>query len=323
MVVFLKLILNSIFLFALMQFLSKPVSNLALGDSRYDTFAFNKDETTAGINIVYNILLSNIYMLVASEIVSDELKEKVYLIVVFYLIIRYVFLILILSRWSLLNIKYELTIILMTLVGTYLLYMNVINKGISILIPIEDFKNEIVLLIILFLFNVFQKSLTKIFSDRDNTSNRANYIRRKYTVFFDKYDDKINREIEKYEYFENRDSDKKMFKLFFYSIMVYEDFSRPVFFRKIENVSSQKSNRKMSTGIMQVMGYDSKSDEQSIEEAISILLPSFDEKFDSKFIYNFWIKDVTNDYNPQIDNADTYSKEINFIFIELKKITMT
>ena len=156
------------------------------------------------------------------------------------------------------NIKYELTIILMTLVGTYLLYMNVINKGISILIPIEDFKNEIVLLIILFLFNVFQKSLTKIFSDRDNTSNRANYIRRKYTVFFDKYDDKINREIEKYEYFENRDSDKKMFKLFFYSIMVYEDFSRPVFFRKIENVSSQKSNRKMSTGIMQVMGYDSK-----------------------------------------------------------------
>ena len=86
------IVVNSIILFILMQILGVPLSNLAVINFKYDTFTFSKDKTTSGMNIIYNMFLSNIYMLLIYELVEDiQMKKSVYLIVLGYLFIRYLF----------------------------------------------------------------------------------------------------------------------------------------------------------------------------------------------------------------------------------------
>ncbi|MDN6829278.1 MAG: hypothetical protein L0M04_11585, partial [Enterococcus sp.] len=111
---------NGLILFFFMQILGKPISNLAVLKDRYDSFSFSEDETTSGINIIYNMLLPNIYILFLYELpISKGYHDKLYMIVVAYLVIRYCFLIFILGRISLLNFRYELTLIILALAGTY------------------------------------------------------------------------------------------------------------------------------------------------------------------------------------------------------------
>ncbi|WP_369669305.1 hypothetical protein [Enterococcus faecium] len=61
------IIMNSLVLFVIMQILGVPISNLALLKQKYDTFSFSEDKTTSGINIIYNIFISNIYILLLNE----------------------------------------------------------------------------------------------------------------------------------------------------------------------------------------------------------------------------------------------------------------
>lgn len=72
MIVF--IFINSVILFILMQILGVPLSNLAVIDFKYDTFTFSKDKSTSGMNIIYNMLLANIYMLFIYELVEGECK---------------------------------------------------------------------------------------------------------------------------------------------------------------------------------------------------------------------------------------------------------
>ena len=82
-----------------MQILGVPLSNLAVIDFKYDTFTFSKDKSTSGMNIIYNMLLANIYMLFIYELVEDnQIKNLVYFIVIGYLIIRYAYILLVLNR---------------------------------------------------------------------------------------------------------------------------------------------------------------------------------------------------------------------------------
>ncbi len=114
MIVF--IFINSVILFILMQILGVPLSNLAVIDFKYDTFTFSKDKSTSGMNIIYNMLLANIYMLFIYELVEDnQIKNLVYFIVIGYLIIRYAYILLVLNRLKLLNLKYECTLIILTL----------------------------------------------------------------------------------------------------------------------------------------------------------------------------------------------------------------
>ncbi|MFW3588864.1 hypothetical protein ACODGR_10200 [Vagococcus fluvialis] len=78
-------LLNSFVLFILMQILGIPISNLSSGKLKYDSFSFNKEDTTAGANIIYNILLSNIYMLIIYEFSNPIYHNKIYFIVIGWL----------------------------------------------------------------------------------------------------------------------------------------------------------------------------------------------------------------------------------------------
>ncbi len=321
MIVF--IFINSVILFILMQILGVPLSNLAVIDFKYDTFTFSKDKSTSGMNIIYNMLLANIYMLFIYELVEDnQIKNLVYFIVIGYLIIRYAYILLVLNRLKLLNLKYECTLIILTLFFTYLIQKNIITENISMKIPIEEFKNEILLLGILFLFSVFKGVLLENFSNRNNTSDRTAYIRYFYLKFLDKYDGIIDTQIEKSGYFTDTiENEKQEFKLLVYSFIIFENFSRPRFYRIIENVLSKISKNEVSTGIMQIRSKKALSDKESVLLGVDILVNSFYNHYlqDPNSRWD-WIDRICDDYNPQV--GSDYIIEINYILDELKKVTL-
>lgn len=318
------IVINSIILFILMQVLGVPLSNLAVINFQYDTFAFSKNKTTSGMNIIYNMFLPNIYMLLIYEFIEDvQIKKSVYLIVLGYLFIRYFFIIFILNRFKLLTLRYEGTLILLTLASTYIVNSNIIEKDISVKIPIEDFKNEIVLLVILFLYSIFKTSLINNFDNRNSTSDRKKYIRFTYYKFLDKYAKDIDNQIDELEYFsETTEIEKRYFKLLVYSLIIYENFSRPKFYRIVENTSSKILKKEHSTGVMQIKSRFTYTDEKSISIGINLLIDSFSKNYVDENMYsNTWIDKMCNDYNPQDGNE--YINEVKYIFYELKILTLS
>lgn len=51
-------------LFFIMQNLGVPISNLSKFEKKYDQFSFYKSEATSGVNILFNIFISAIFILV-------------------------------------------------------------------------------------------------------------------------------------------------------------------------------------------------------------------------------------------------------------------
>lgn len=317
-------LLNSFVLFALMQILGIPISNLSSGKLKYDSFSFNKEDTTAGANIIYNILLSNIYMLIIYEFSNPIYHNKIYFIVIGYLIVRYLFIFIILDRGILLNFKFESTLIILTILMTVYLYKNIIKENISLKIPIEDFKNEIVLLVILFLFSIFKEAILNIFKKRKNTSERKKYIQNQYNSMQINYGEIVENKIAEQHLehdsisYENL---KNIYSRLIFSIMIYENYSRPKLFRLIEKKVSKYSSKKISTGIMQVKGMKPKTDTESIEEAIELIRDAFLKNvIEGSIGYFYWINSVCDVYNPS--ENEEYSMEIKYIYnmlLDIKK----
>lgn len=309
--------INSLILFFIMQVCGVPISNLAVLEQKYDTFKFSNDKTTSGVNIIYNVFLSNIYILFLNELsFSKPYVEKLYLIVVGYLLIRYIAIFFILQRGLLLNAKYELTLIGLVLLGTYLVFTQIINANISMRIPIEDFKNEIMLLLIIFLYDIFKNTLITSFESRDVTARRASYIRKKYSYFFNRYNPCILNNVND-DMNLNEDMRRK-FILLIYSFIIYENFSRPKFYRIMEKTISKFSSKRFSTGVMQVKSRYSLSDEESIVLGIAILKNKVTEMGINN-INDYWVQSIANEYNPSNDKQ--YAQEILYIYRELSSFT--
>ncbi|MCW6662195.1 hypothetical protein NHG28_08210, partial [Aerococcaceae bacterium NML201209] len=118
---FLGIIINSLVLFILVQSLGVPLSNLMVLESKYDVFAFSEENTTAGENLIYNMVIPNLYVLCLYGLdLLGELYEEPYLIVGGYILIRYFVIVIILGRFYLLKIKYEIILVFLTLTATYL-----------------------------------------------------------------------------------------------------------------------------------------------------------------------------------------------------------
>lgn len=314
------ILINSFVLFLIMQLLGVPISNLVNLKQKYDTFSFSNDKTTSGINIIYNIFLPNIYILCLNEInYTKPYVNYLYLIVIGYLLIRYIVIFFILQRGTLLNFRYEFTLIFFVVFGTYMVFNKIIKVGISLMVPIKEFKNEIMLLLILFLYDIFKKGLVIIFENRDVSSKRIIYIRKEYSVLFNKYADYITNNID--DNLKKNKKNKKKYRKFLlltYSIMIYENFSRPKIYRSIEFIASNYSSKKFSTGIMQVQSRNPYNDKDSIVEGIRILEGYFNE-VDNYENEGKWVIEIADKYNQSKNNQ--YANEILYIFQELDSFT--
>lgn len=311
---FLGIIINSLVLFILVQSLGVPLSNLMVLESKYDVFAFSEENTTAGENLIYNMVIPNLYVLCLYGLdLLGELYEEPYLIVGGYILIRYFVIVIILGRFYLLKIKYEIILVFLTLTATYLVNTYIILKKISLIVPIEEFKNEMSLLFILFLYKICKKVIVDLFRKRNDTTNRKKYVDNKFKRLYSKYNKHISKIItERVELERSRlkEDDEKKIALFLYSIMIYEDFARPRFLRYIENLTHKLVKTNYSLGIMQFRSKYPLNDEGSISFAIALLFNICKKEGYQMEEVNF--RDIANSYN--ISDDSQYSNEVLYIY---------
>lgn len=308
-----------------MQILGVRISNLAILDDSYDQFSFNKNETTSGFNIIYNMFLPNLYMLIINEFfLGFKFSHYMYYIVIGYLLIRYLVIGLFLGRIRLLNVKYELTLVFLTLTVTYIAFSQFISKNISFFIPIEEFRNELFLLIILFLYSIFKNRIMNYFNSRENTSNRKKYIIYQFNKFYKKYNKHIQYEFEFIVSQKNINNyivkNKKKLITILYSIMIYENYSRPKLFRFIENILYKNSTKIHSTGIMQTQNYRINNDFESITIATRKIIDySLKQNNDDSSLNRTQILQIVNNYN--ISDDFEYGHEVLYIYSILEQET--
>jgi len=153
---------------------------------------------------------------------------------------------------------------LLSIYASYFLYVHYIAKGPDYLLPsIEDFRTELWLIIILFLYKVFNEiNLTEGVNMKGFQRSciaRYNRLSRQYS----KYLDELIKQ-------------HKQLELLFFSVAIYEDLNRNWLHRKLERLFFPFLKNK-TTGIMQVYGERPRTDKESIEIAQKILLQNFKE----------------------------------------------
>lgn len=302
-------------LFFIMQNLSLPISNLSKFEKKYDQFSFYKSEATSGVNILFNIFISGIFILILYALFPMIDHGDLVWIVPSYILFRYTFIFL-LGRFSLLKPRYELLLSCLTLLSSWAVNHFIIRENLSLSFSFENFKDELEILLTFFIYDVIKNLIIGSFDNRDITSQRKRYIYKRLRKLRNKYD-YLMRIYLKYKYMEGLsflEKDNEQILNMVYAIMIYEDFTRPKLIRNIEFIVSKFLNQsQFSLGIMQVKNKENDKnldDENSIYSAIDILLKEMTDILSDG--HNFSIFTVADRYNPSHNSE--YAFEVEYIY---------
>lgn len=318
-------ICNAIFLFAIMQFFGSTIHSTESGVKEYSAISFSKknEDHSFGSNLILNLILPSVYILILSDFLYRYFNGKfvsvVFLIIPSYFLFRILFVVFILNRTRLINIKFQaLNILSSSLVG-YILFKNVILKTEDIFISFDEFKNEMWLLIILYCYNLFRNKLNQILTQDKIVNNNLKlaYIKSKYEKYKKKYQ------------FEELTYENPYIQVLFFSIMILEDFNRPKFYRMIELFLFRTRKKRMTLGIMQVSTNELITDRESCNLALSLIkkmvfeyISEYNENKDGEYNLeniieeegiNGLIRTVVYKYNESISYVDEVIKIFNVI----------
>lgn len=265
-----------------------------------------QEETAPLFNYFFKVLAPVVYIICLAALFQvlklDCLNERIYLVVVYYWIYRFLFTILRgrirLLNWGLQILYWTSSIALAYWVNT------VIDSVNSILPDPKTLLEELWILIILFLYSVFNK----IDYSREGAKRRI----KRYT--YDKYDSFVNR----FGSIIDGSIKSDWLKAATYAIMVYEDYNRPKAARLLERILFRRSKNNHSYGIMQVKSHSPLSDEESIVRAIGIIKQVVRkyieddcfEDMDSFYLLGL-IEEIFKLYNP---GDPSYSSEVKFVY---------
>ena len=225
---------------------------------KYSSFEFSTvGDVPYGLNILIMIVLPTIFIVTASgifyKIEMKEFVENIFLITVFYYLIRWFFIVFILNRKSLYNWKTEFAVFAVTITLNLFLYYCFILQTEEIFVSVEELRDSVWIAIIFFVIVIIRDYIYKNvhIDNHEYTDKKKKYILTKYKKFENKY----NRII--------KTKDREL-KLLTYSIMIYEDFNRPKFIRYIE-ILSFLFKRSATLGIMQYKTNKFINDEESVK----------------------------------------------------------
>ncbi|MBR4618997.1 MAG: hypothetical protein IKO49_06800 [Bacilli bacterium] len=259
-------ILFGIFLFIILNFLNKKYN----------------------LTLIEYISFSLIFMFLVASIYSKS--SNIYLIIIFEFIANIAYTTYLKEENF---FKYKKTIIMyiILIILGFIINQEVINKN-NILLDSKDIKLIIWLLIILFLYNFSKTNEIKYSSDKfeeEKTSiNDNEYIITNYAKLKNKYKDviKINKSLTN----------------IVYAGMIYLNYLRPNFLRKIDYFKFKLNGKKRKLGIMQIESIKMIDDVESIETSITSI-----EKINTKLIKkNIKKKEITKEIIKQYyKNYDT------------------
>ncbi|WP_138765804.1 hypothetical protein [Pedobacter xixiisoli] len=239
---------------------------------------FIKDEEAPAINYLIRVLSPIVYIIIVSSILYllnlDEYVYNIYFVNIYYISFRLFFNI-ITERGPLLNwskqIIYWVSIILLS----YLIYDKIIRHRENVLPDFTTIANELWIIILVFIFQIVNG--VKLSND-GQVRRKENYLTYKYSHFKKKFGTIIS---------ENTKNDA--LEITAYSILIYEDFNRPLVARWVEYLTFFLTRKKHSLGVMQFPTDKLVNDQQSVDLGTKKLR----EKFD------FILKEIEE--NPEVD----------------------
>ena len=189
-----------------------------------------------------------LFISLAQAVHFDSFTVNCYLIVVYYWIIR-VCAVILNGRGALTNWATQF-FYWVSSIGLSIYVYKLIDKVDKILPDPESLRDEMWILIILFLYSTFNK----VTLGRTGTLKRKEkYLKKTYTRLKNKYDKTISNECDNY-----------FFTQVIYAIMINENFNRPKIARWIEYICFWITKKTHTLGIMQVTSSKWINDEQSI-----------------------------------------------------------
>lgn len=216
-----------------------------------------KDDSYPAFNFLFKAIAPVVFMVLFVSIVQSlnfrPLVSHCYLLVVYYWLFR-VLVIILYGRITLTNWKTQF-LYWGTSIGVSFYLYKIIDRVDAILPNPETLRDQMWILIILFLYSIFNKM---VFERSNSKKRKENYIKSTYSRFYSKYNKVISQKCDN-NYF---------FIQMAYSIMIYENFNRPRFVRMMEYVHFLFSKKTHTLGIMQVTSLKWINDEQSISLAI-------------------------------------------------------
>ena len=253
-------ILLAVVLFFLINWLGKK--SISVG---YVSMSiFDTSEGAPIFNFIYRILSPVIYLIIISSILyyfkQDIFVTNIYFASIYYVGIRIAFN-LITHRVLLVNWIKELITDSIIVLVSYSAYSSLIIEKKNILPDPSTMANELWIIIILFLFQIFNSYTSH---SRDRARRKDRYIKARYLKLYKKYN----------PYIKENTTNSKLLSLI-YAILIYEDYNRPKAIRLIEYISFIVRKRKHTLGIMQVESDKIISDTQSIELGVKKILKSY------------------------------------------------
>lgn len=291
-----------------------------------------KEDSAPAFNFLFKVIAPVVFIVLCAVVFEalniTQFNTNIYFVVVYYWLFRILW-VLCTSRGSLIN-WVEQIIYWAVSISLSLWVYSLLESVEQILPSPRSLLDQLWILIIVFLYSV----LNKVQISRDKTIKRKNnYLSSRYITFKRKYDSLIKQHIP-----------NEFYEVVLYSIMIYEDFNRPILVRWIEYLHFFITKKTHTLGIMQIMTDKFISNDDSIKLAIDKLIkdnndimlrysdsPSpnatyvaflIAQKYNSGDIDYAWeIRDIfeyisSQFYNKMPDSYDDFVKVINYDRVE-------
>lgn len=220
------------------------------------------DEAPA-FNFIIRILTPVIYLLIIASILYglglDRYTNGFYMVSLYYVFIRLA-VNLLTDRWRLLNWGKQLFYWFSIMILSYYTYEKIIIAKTNLLPDFSNLANELWIIIIVFVYNIFNK--IEISSER-TIKRKENYLESKFTKFKREYGGIINSL-----------NNRRLIALA-YSILIYENFNRPYIIRILERILFSLNGKPRTLGIMQVRTDKYITDRKSVSLGVDILKNSY------------------------------------------------
>ena len=248
--------------------------------------------------IIYIIILAGIF----TSIDYGYINNNLFIVVIFELLIRLYHVKSILKREDLINNKFYFQIYGLAIIGSYFINRVFISQVDNVFPTASEMRMGIWFLIVIFLYLVFKNHVHVEVKEQKSTFISK---KREYTI--------VQYARLKNQYYKEIKIKKKELVPLVYAIMIYENYKRPSFYRKIDRIIYRFTGKETKMGIMQIPSRSELTDYESIKLAIKnisqIDSTIKNSKNKCKDILNNYYK---NDNNYVSDILDIYNEIVIF-----------
>lgn len=296
---------------------------------KYSTYhSYSGQEQSLSGNFILKTFFPCLYIVALSWILQildfDRLTHNIWLVVVFYWLFRIFWILVIFNLSSLTNFAYEIASLLISVGAALFVYYFFIDyciqNGISVFISRDELRSGIAFALVLYTINIIWKVLNsngmfsrrRIYNDKiilGDLEHRTKKLVHRYGLFVQ---EKLHQMlIDDDTFFEKN----YFITILLFSIMIVEDRNRPFLIRKFENIIHKTIllNRPMTVGIMQVKSNSYLSDQQSIIEAIKIIISVINEYESDPNIVAFDNYSIFCRVCEKYNSSYEYQSEVDYI----------